>query len=114
MIDTAFGKLRAEVESCTVGAKVTVAVRPENIAKGEEAGENCVSGEVISSSYHGPVRRVEIEANGVRLIADIPVKRCLSKVGDRLSLSWPADDTRLLPGQGHAAPDGKNLQDMLQ
>lgn len=114
VIDTAFGKLRAEVDSCTVGSKVTVAVRPENIAKGEEAGENCVTGEVISSSYHGPVRRVEIEANGARLIADIPVKRCLSKVGDQLSVSWPADDTRLLPGQGHAVPDGKNLEDLLQ
>jgi len=44
VVDTAFGKLRAEVDSCTVGAKVTVAVRPENIAKGDEACENCVTG----------------------------------------------------------------------
>jgi putative spermidine/putrescine transport system ATP-binding protein len=42
------------------------------------------------------------------------VKRCLSKVGDQISVSWPADDTRLLPGQGHALVDGKNLEDMLQ
>jgi len=114
VIDTAFGKLRAEADNCTIGAKVTVAVRPENIAKGDEAGENHVTGEVVSSSYHGPVRRVEIQANGARLIADIPVKRCLSKVGDRLSVSWPADDTRLLPGQGYTVPDDKNIESMLQ
>lgn len=99
VVETAFGRLRAEVEGCTVGDRVTVAVRPENITKGEDAGENCVTGEVISSTYHGPVRRIEIEANGARLIADIPVKRCLSKIGDRLSVSWPADDTRILPNE---------------
>jgi len=51
----------------------------------------------------------------VRLIADIPVKRCVSKVGDRLSLSWFADDTRLLPSQGHVASGEASLvEGMLQ
>ncbi len=66
IIDTAFGKLHAEIEECVIGSQVTVAVRPENILKGDDAGENRVTGEVMATSYHGPVRRIEIEANGQR------------------------------------------------
>jgi ABC-type Fe3+/spermidine/putrescine transport system ATPase subunit len=105
IIDTAFGKLQAEIDECVIGAKVTVAIRPENILKGDDAGQNRVTGEVMATSYHGPVRRIEIEANGQRLIADIPVKRCPAKIGDRLSLSWPADDTRVLPRAEVTTPD---------
>ncbi|MBX9709721.1 MAG: ABC transporter ATP-binding protein [Xanthobacteraceae bacterium] len=97
VIDTPIGKIRAEVNSCVVGARVTVAIRPENISAESDAGENRVSGKVVSTSYHGAVRRLDIEVGEQRIVADVSVKRCAAEPGDEVTLSWAADETRMLP-----------------
>lgn len=97
VVETPLGKLLVETPRGGPGEKVTLAIRPENIYVGHDAGENSVTGRVVSTTYHGSVRRVEIEAGSTHLVADLAVKRCVAKVGENLTLSWAADETRLIP-----------------
>ena len=116
VVDTPLGKLRAETPRGEVGEKVTLAIRPENIYAGHEAGENSVTGRVVGTTYHGSVRRVEIQTGGTLLVADLAVKRCVAKVGENLALSWAADETRLIPsGEAiKAASEPRVAESVLQ
>jgi putative spermidine/putrescine transport system ATP-binding protein len=100
LVETSLGRLRAEGCSNEVGQSVTIAIRPENFSVAANDGENSVRGRIVRESYHGAVRRLDVEVGGCTVVAHVPVRRCVAGVGDELELSWPADRTRILPGGG--------------
>jgi len=78
-VDIGLRKRRLHIESgreFSVGDKVLIAVRPENIIvrKAPVKGRNCIKATVRLASYLGPVTRYEMEAeNGSLLKVDIPI-----------------------------------------
>lgn len=103
-IETPMGRIRAGDADAGVGDEVTIAVRPENISPVADAGENRVKGRVAHMSYHGAVRRLDVDVGGITLIAHVPVKSCSAHVGDEVALSWGAAETRALRQHSHATP----------
>ena len=97
VVQTPFGRLHAEGCASDVGQPVTIAVRPENLSVAANEGENSVRGTIVRESYHGAVRRLDVEVNGCTIVAHVPVRRCVAGIGEVLELSWPADCTRILP-----------------
>lgn len=96
VVDTHLGEVRAESGPYVEGERLTVAIRPENICVGSNSGENLVTGRIVNTIYHGSVRRVEIEIGRDRLIVDVPVNQCAPNIGESLTVSWAARDTRLI------------------
>lgn len=104
VVDTPLGRMHAEGCASDVGQAVTIAVRPENLSVAANDGENSVRGTIVRESYHGAVRRLDVEVNGCTIVAHVPVRRCVAGIGEVLELSWPADRTRILPGvSGHSS-----------
>ncbi|MFG1465489.1 ABC transporter ATP-binding protein [Xanthobacter sp. DSM 24535] len=97
VVDTPLGHLHAEGCASDVGQPVTIAVRPENLSVTANHGENSVRGTIVRESYHGAVRRLDVDVNGCTIVAHIPVRRCVAGIGEMLELSWPAECTRILP-----------------
>ncbi|HVI30144.1 ABC transporter ATP-binding protein [Hansschlegelia sp.] len=107
VVDTPLGRLQAEGCLSEVGQAVTIAIRPENLSVAANDGENRVRGVIVRESYHGAVRRLDVEVGGCMIVAHVPVRRCVKGVGEELELSWPADRTRILPdeaGERSSAP----------
>jgi putative spermidine/putrescine transport system ATP-binding protein len=104
VVDTPLGRLQAEGCASDVGQPVTIAIRPENLSVTANDGENRVRGKIVRESYHGAVRRLDVEVGGCTIVAHVPVRRCVAGVGEELELSWPADRTRILPGASGGAP----------
>ena len=79
----------------------TVAVRADRCRIAEGIGGRQLAAEVVGSEYQGPVVRLNLkcEANG-DLSALIPDARFFSdppKVGDKVTMSWLAEDEAALP-----------------
>ena len=97
VVDTAVGRLRA-VASGPVGDRCVLAIRPENVAIGEAAGNggNVVRGRVSFVAYLGSALRYDIEAGqGQLLKADIrdPWHHEPLPIGREIVVSFPASVT---------------------
>lgn len=86
--------------TATEGAAIHAAVRPERLRLEDRGEENRLSGQVVSTAYHGLdlLIRVQTKASEtpmtVRLTADAASERPVS-VGDTVTLHWSAANTRL-------------------
>ena len=86
------------------GRAVTVLVRPENIVVSPNASHKdrrAVGNQMIARAglvtFLGSVKRVEFDAEGSYLIADIPASGETVRRGDIALLSFPEDACQLLP-----------------
>lgn len=84
------------------GQPAIAAVRPERLHLGDGHGENRLTGTVSALAYHGLDLQLHLDTPAspdpvmVRLTADVAETRSL-KIGDDVTISWAAKDTRLFP-----------------
>jgi len=96
------------------GERVLVLVRPEALeltaaGNGAAAGENFLSGEVVTHTFLGPVTRVKVIGPGSELIADLTTARAAAlPPGSRVVARVPAEDARLLSLADLPASDGQD------
>ena len=121
VVDGATGEVLHEGTRLTVnaargwanGERVLVLVRPELLElepspDGGGAGENTLTGEVLTHTFLGSVTRLKILGGGTDLIADVPTARVDSlPIGARVLARVPAAGARLLRLGEEPASDGQ-------
>ncbi|MBK8432228.1 MAG: ABC transporter ATP-binding protein [Chloroflexi bacterium] len=82
------------------GTAVRLALRPEELALGEIAGQNQLTGQVITRSFLGPLVRLTIAIGETELSADLFNERLFipPNIGDRVTLSFPAQACWVVDG----------------
>jgi putative spermidine/putrescine transport system ATP-binding protein len=99
----------------SAGERVLVLIRPETLelepSANGAAGENTLTGDVITHTFLGPVTRLKVNAPAADLIADVPTGRVDQlPIGLRVRAKVPTSGTRLLSlDQGDAR--GADSQD---
>jgi ABC-type sugar transport system ATPase subunit len=78
------------------GASVTLAIRPEHVKLDSSNGVPTLSGRVASKNYLGDAVLLEIEINGVTLMAKLTGETQLA-VGDRAAVELPVDRWHVFP-----------------
>jgi iron(III) transport system ATP-binding protein len=100
LVDTPLGLLRGRpAEAVAVGARCVLAVRPENLALGDD-GENVVDGRVALAAYLGNTLRYDVEtAAGLVLKVDVrdPWHHDVLPPGQPVRVSCPASVALMLP-----------------
>ena len=97
-VETSLGRLTANGHFCA-GAPVVVAVRPEHIQPIDKNVHcNVATGVVRWTTFHGSRIRVEVEANGVRLVAELVHGNAPNpRIDDVMTLLWPVAETFAFP-----------------
>jgi putative spermidine/putrescine transport system ATP-binding protein len=96
------------------GDRVLVLIRPETVevAAANGAGDNTLTGEVLTHTFLGPVTRVRISSGPASLIADMPTARAAAlPPGSKVDATLPAADARLLELTGEIGPVGEDADD---
>jgi len=96
-VETPIGRLTANGHF-RAGSRVVVAVRPEHMRPGKPGAGNSATGVVRTTTFHGSHMRIEVEASGARLIAELAqFGGATPRVGEKVTLSWPAAETFAFP-----------------
>lgn len=94
--------LRAQIPANLIGKKIVVLVRPENIQLVEHPShkastENVFIGRVESISFMGPVTRISIAANDMRLMCDIgATQQTQLEFNQEVSLVFPPEACQVM------------------
>jgi len=95
--------LSAAIPEELIGKPVVVLVRPENIrllnqVPPGESAENLIRGRIDSISFMGPVTRVSVASNGMRLMCDIGAGQPgRIEFNEEVALSFPAEACQVMP-----------------
>jgi putative spermidine/putrescine transport system ATP-binding protein len=97
-VDTPLGRLTANGHF-RPGSPVIVAVRPEHIQPSDKNVEsNVATGVVRWTSFHGSRIRVEVDASGVQIVAELVHGNAPTpRIGDMMTLLWPIAETFAFP-----------------
>jgi putative spermidine/putrescine transport system ATP-binding protein len=102
-VDAARGRRRGE--------RVLVLVRPEllQLSANGAAGENTLTGEVLTHTFLGPVTRLKVVGTDTELIADVSTAQSEAlPIGIRVVARVPSSGTRLLTLESEEpGPDGR-------
>jgi putative spermidine/putrescine transport system ATP-binding protein len=91
-VDTAAGQLTANGQF-VIGAPVIVGVRPEHVRTGGNDA-NRVVGQVRSTTFHGSRMRIDVDAKGATLSAELSnLNTVMPATGESITLSWPTAET---------------------
>ena len=95
-VDTAAGAVTAK-GNFVVGSPVIVGVRPEHVRPGTGDG-NTVTGQVRSSTFHGSRMRIDMDARGALVSAELSnLNMAMPTAGETITLSWPVAETFAYP-----------------
>ena len=84
-------------EGVRVGAPVTLAIRPEQVKLNANNGSStALKGTIASMNYLGDAALIEVEVNGVTLMAKLAGDTQFS-VGERIAVELPADRWHVFP-----------------
>ncbi|MGE5301813.1 MAG: ABC transporter ATP-binding protein [Alphaproteobacteria bacterium] len=83
-------------EGVSVGAAVTLAIRPEHVKLNATNGAPTLNGKIASKNYLGDAALIEVEVNGVTLMAKLAGDTEL-RVGERTPVLLPADRWHVFP-----------------
>jgi iron(III) transport system ATP-binding protein len=98
-IESLVGKIAVSVpERVNIGAAVTLAIRPEhvNVHAGSKSGSDGGQARIVSKNYLGDAALLEIEINGVTLLAKLPGDSELA-VGAPAAVELPAHRWHVFP-----------------
>ena len=96
-VATELGQLDSEAPGdMAVGAKVMLTIRPESFSFVAQAGPNCLSGRVVSSSYLGNILdyRIAVSPDQTLRVQAAPSER--HAVGDEVTVRFSADECWLI------------------
>jgi iron(III) transport system ATP-binding protein len=89
-VDSPLGSISAAVpEGLSAGMPVTIAIRPEHVGVRPANGASDVRGKITAKSYLGDAALVEVEVNGVSLLAKLAGDTDVA-VGQLAALDLPA------------------------
>ncbi len=97
-VESSLGRISVGVPAgVSVGAPVTLAIRPEHVKLNASNGSSALKGTITSKNYLGDAALIEIDVNGVTLVAklagDVPFSS-----GDRTTVE-------LVPDRWHVFPE---------
>jgi iron(III) transport system ATP-binding protein len=96
-VECSLGTIAVSVpQGVSQGASVTLAIRPEHVKLDSSNGVPTLSGRVASKNYLGDAVLLEIEINGVTLMAKLTGETQLA-VGDRAAVELPVDRWHVFP-----------------
>ena len=96
-VECSLGTIAVSVpQEVSRGAPVTLAIRPEHVKLDASNGEPTLNGRIASKNYLGDAVLLEIEINGVTLIAKLAGDTQLT-IGDRAVVELPADRWHVFP-----------------
>jgi iron(III) transport system ATP-binding protein len=98
-VESPIGKFSVSVPAgLTVGAAVTLAIRPEhvNLHADSRAAADAVHGKVTSKNYLGDAALLEVEVNGVSLLAKLAGDSDLV-IGQQAAIELPSHRWRVFP-----------------
>jgi len=98
-VESPIGKFSVSVpEGVTVGAAVTLAIRPEhvNLRADSKAAADAVHGKVTSKNYLGDAALLEVEVNGISLLAKLAGDSDLV-IGQHASVELPSHRWQVFP-----------------
>jgi iron(III) transport system ATP-binding protein len=97
-VECALGNISVAVPAgCTTAAAVTLAIRPEHVSLGAADGASTsLSGTITSKNYLGDSALLEIEINGVSLLAKLPGD-CELSPGQKTAVALPLERWRVFP-----------------
>ncbi len=94
-VETALGRMTLRRRTNLVaGARVTIAIRPENLVLSREAA--AVSGRIAAVSYLGDRRQFQVSINGATAIVAAPNSAAFG-IGEPVHLGWVPDAVMLFP-----------------
>src|SRR5215475_3209674 len=98
LVECPLGKLSLSIPTgISVASPVTVAIRPEHVqVKSADGSASGLSGNITSKNYLGDAALLEVEINGVTLLAKLPGDSELA-VGERASVDLPIHRWHVFP-----------------
>jgi iron(III) transport system ATP-binding protein len=95
-VECSLGSIAVSVPGLSVGAAVTLAIRPEHVKLNATNGAPTLNGRVASKNYLGDAALIEVEVNGVTLMAKLAGDTELS-IGERTPVLLPTDRWHVFP-----------------
>jgi len=80
----------------SVGAAVTLAIRPEHVKLNATNGAPVLNGKIASKNYLGDAALIEVEVNGITLMAKLAGDTEV-RIGERTPVLLPADRWHVFP-----------------
>ena len=96
-VECSLGPISVPVpDGVSVGSPVTLAIRPEHVKLNVTNGAPTLNGKIASKNYLGDAALIEVEVNGVTLMAKLAGDTPLS-VGEHTPVLLPADRWHVFP-----------------
>lgn len=111
VVDTEFGTLLCEVTAGQIGAKLTVAVRPEHVTlvspQAETDGMNLLSGHVVSGIFCGSMRQYLVQLDGpCTFLVETNPRDTRWIPGDAVNVAWRPRDGVVVAESGSRRDTG--------
>lgn len=98
-VETKLGTLECAVpSSCQKGSNVTLAIRPEHLTLMDKSDQHSrsVEGTIVSRNFIGNAAQMEVDANGVTIMAILPGDSGFA-LGQQVAVIFPEDRFRVYP-----------------
>ncbi len=102
VVETEVGRLLAAASSVAGNSRVTLGIRPQNVALIEPDSTkpaNVLAGTIESQTFSGNLLYVVASmTDNVRILVETSVDRSIGDVGHRIAIGWDPDASMVLPG----------------